>query len=179
MIIGDPYKFAVIVQVINEWSETWMNGVFMLTINGKIIPDGIFTSSLECDCKEMDDNLNRMLSCLPVNMEFYELDSREAFIRMYNLACPNNIDIDNDYRFKVSTSGFEDNDYWVFAVSNGSDIRFIASKLIFGDNVDAFSVDKMTECNVSVNYLSALAAEFRKITSLMFKGESMNKNRKK
>lgn len=44
MIIGDPYKIAVIVQVINEWSETWINGVFMLTINGKIIPEEIFTS---------------------------------------------------------------------------------------------------------------------------------------
>lgn len=178
MIIGDPYKIAVIVQVINEWSETWINGVFMLTINGKIIPEEIFTSTLECDCKELNDNLDRMLSCPPVDMELYELDGREAFIKMYNLTCPNNADTDNDYRYKVSTSGLEDNDYWVFAVNNGSDIRFIASKLIFGDNVDAFSVDKMTECNVSVNYLSALAAGFREITSLMFKGESMNKTGK-
>lgn len=169
MIIGDPYKIAVIVQVINEWSETWINGVFMLTINGKIIPEEIFTSTLECDCKELNDNLDRMLSCPPVDMELYELDGREAFIKMYNLACPNNADTDNDYRYKVSTSGLEDNDYWVFAVSNGRNIRFIASRPILGDNDDPFPKNKMTECNVSINYLTGLTAELREKTNLMLK----------
>ncbi len=53
----------------------------------------------------------------------------KAFIEIYNITFPYDINIDNDYRFDISPQSFADNDCFVFAVSNGEQVRIMASKL--------------------------------------------------
>ncbi len=45
MIIGDPYKFAILSGVINEWNidNTFCNGVLLFCVNGDIYPKEVVT----------------------------------------------------------------------------------------------------------------------------------------
>ena len=51
MISGNPYKFAVLSGVINEWNldDTFGNGVLLICINGDIYPKEIVTATLRCE----------------------------------------------------------------------------------------------------------------------------------
>lgn len=43
MVIGDAYKFAVILQTITEWNidDTFCNGILLFGVNGDIYPKNI------------------------------------------------------------------------------------------------------------------------------------------
>ena len=51
----------------------------------------------------------------------------EAFIKIYNLRFPEDWDVDEDCRFDISPEVFSDNNCLIFAVSNGSMIRILAT----------------------------------------------------
>ena len=51
----------------------------------------------------------------------------EAFIKIYNLRFPEDWDVDEDYRFDISPVAFSDNNCLIFAVSNGSMVRVLAT----------------------------------------------------
>ena len=51
----------------------------------------------------------------------------EAFIKIYNLRFPEDWDMDEDYRFDISPVAFSDNNCLIFAVSNGSMVRVLAT----------------------------------------------------
>ncbi len=46
MIIGDPYKFAILSEVINEWNidDAFCNGVLLFCVNGDIYPKEVVTA---------------------------------------------------------------------------------------------------------------------------------------
>ena len=48
MIIGDPYKFAILSEVINEWNidGTFCNGVLLFCVNGDMYLKEVVTATL-------------------------------------------------------------------------------------------------------------------------------------
>lgn len=51
VISGNPYKFAVLGGVINEWNldDIFGNGVLLICVNGDIYPKEIVAATLRCD----------------------------------------------------------------------------------------------------------------------------------
>jgi len=127
MILGDPYKFSIIIDAVNEWNvdDAFDNGILIFCIDEDFFPKEAITSTLKSEIHYLKEKLKN----LTINEELYNMQKDKAFIEIYNITFPYDINIDNDYRFDISPQSFADNDCFVFAVSNGEQVRIMASKL--------------------------------------------------
>lgn len=125
MLIGNPDCFAVIFDVVESWNvnRSFQNGILFLAVNGEIFPKEIQSATLSCEFSELTDSLKN----IPVDKRIFSMPTEKAYSKIYNLVFPENWDIDNDYRYMISTPSFSDNDYLIFSVSNGEKIRILAS----------------------------------------------------
>lgn len=127
MILGNPYKFSIIIDTIKEWNidEAFCNGVLLFCIDGNFFPKEVITATLKCEVQLLRENFKN----LTVDEKLYNMQKDKAFVEIYNMTFPLDTDIDNDYRFDISPQSFSDNDCYVFAISNGEQVRIMASKL--------------------------------------------------
>ena len=167
MILGDPYKFAILIDPVESWNtdDTFCNGLLFLCVNGNIYPKGIETATLQHEIELLKDNLSK----LATDKRLYDLPPQQAFVEIYNITFPENVDIDNDYRFDINPTSLADNDCFVFAVSDGANVRILASKLDYepensrhklqGISVDEaiISVAELKEIISSLDNLSFLS----------------------
>lgn len=158
MVLGNPYKFAVLIDPIKSWNtdDTFCNGLLFLSVNGNIYPKEIETATLSYEIELLKHNLNN----LTTDKWLYDLPPQQAFVEIYNITFPENIDIENDYRFDISPTTLSDNNYFIFAVRNDSNVRILASKL---DYELANSRHKLQEISVNESIISV--AELKEITS--------------
>lgn len=149
MIIGNPYKFAIIIQRIDEWNttnlnDTFCNGVLLLCINGELFPKSLDTATLSTE----QIFWRKQLENIVVNHELYQLPTYELFVSIYNLVFPTDLDIDNDYRFDFSPQTLcpTNSGCHIFVVSNGENIRILASELKY--NIEE-SVHKLIDISIT------------------------------
>ncbi len=126
MVLGDPDRFAVIFEIVDEWNidSSFNNGILMFSVDGKVYPrNEIMNATLNFELP----NLKRCMSDICVNEQIFGLSKYEAFINIYNLRFPKDRDVDGDYRYDISPVVFSDNNCLVFAVSNGDMMRVLAA----------------------------------------------------
>lgn len=130
MILGDPYKFAIIIKIIKEWNigEAFGNGVLLFCVDGSIFPKEIFTASLNSEINPLKEKLKNIAA----NNEIFKMEKKAAFKKIYNITFP------------------EDNSY-IFAVSDGARIRILASKLKY---IREESRHKLKNINVYEAFIS-------------------------
>lgn len=161
MVIGDPYKFSICVQTIREWNldDTFCNGVLLFCIDGALFPNEIITATLKSEIPPLQDSLSHVA----LNDLIYNMQKDAAFKEMYNLTFPEDMDIDNDYRYFISPSSLADYGCFAFAVTNGTFVRILAAKLNYCVELSQYSLDGIeinetiisaTELNQMVNALS-------------------------
>lgn len=127
MVLGDPYKFSIVVSEVAEWNagdSSFHNGILLFCIAGMLYPQEIETVTLGYEI----DQLKRVLAKPTINEKIYNMDKEEAYVEMYNTTYPPDYK-DNDYRYYISPQIFSDRNYCVFMVSNGHDVRIMAAKL--------------------------------------------------
>ena len=126
MLLGNPYKFAVLIAPVESWNidKTFCNGLLLLFVNGNIYPKEIKTVTLQCEIERLKHDLSKFAT----NQWLYDLPLKQAFAEIYNITFPENIEVDNDYRFDISPTSLSDNDYFLFAVCDGVNVRILASK---------------------------------------------------
>lgn len=126
MIIGNPYYFAVIFEVVECWNadKTFQNGMLFLAINAEIFPKEIQSATLSCEFAKLTESLKN----IPIDEKIFNMLKHKAYSEIYNKVFPEDWNINNDYRYMISTPSFSDNDYLVFAVSNGEKVRILAGK---------------------------------------------------
>lgn len=127
MILGNPYKFSVFISTIKEWNidNEFCNGVLLFCIDGNIFPKKIVTATLKCEIQLLKEKLRNLI----INERLYNMQRDKAFAEIYNITFPEDISIDNDYRFDITPESFADENCYVFAVSNGKEVRIMATKL--------------------------------------------------
>ena len=127
MILGNPYKFSVFISTIKEWNidNEFCNGVLLFCIDGNIFPKKIVTAPLKCEIQLLKEKLRNLIT----NERLYNMQRDKAFAEIYNITFPEDISIDNDYRFDITPESFADENCYVFAVSNGKEVRIMATKL--------------------------------------------------
>ena len=127
MILGNPYKFSVFISTIKEWNidNEFCNGVLLFWIDGNIFPKKIVTATLKCEIQLLKEKLRNLIT----NERLYNMQRDKAFAEIYNITFPKDISIDNDYRFDITPESFADENCYVFAVSNGKEVRIMATKL--------------------------------------------------
>lgn len=129
MIIGDPYKFAILSGVINEWNidDTFCNGVLLFCVNGDIYPKEVVTATLRCEI----EYLKQKLRSLTIDKRLYALPPQQAFAEIYGITFPEDTDSDNEDCFDITPASLSDHNCFVFAVCNGVNVRVLASELAY------------------------------------------------
>ena len=127
MIIGDPYKFAILSGVINEWNidDTFCNGVLLFCVNGDIYPKEVATVTLRCEIEYLKQKLRN----LTTDKRLYILPPQQAFAEIYGITFPEDMDSDNGDCFDITPASLSDHNCFVFAVCDGVNIRILASEL--------------------------------------------------
>ena len=129
MIIGDPYKFAILSGVINEWNidDTFCNGVLLFCVNGDIYPKEVATATLRCEIEYLKQKLRN----LTTDKRLYTLPPQQAFAEIYGITFPEDMDSDNGDCFDITPASLSDHNCFVFAVCDGVNIRILASELAY------------------------------------------------
>lgn len=134
MIFGDPYKFAVLIQCIPEWSDGFCkNGIFHFCIDGKFFPDVIGTSTMFVDVYSLIDDSSSFVE-FQENQALFELDVEVAFRELLAMVSPDfngGHDLgffEQNLQYKVSTENIEEHGFIAFAVGYNSSIRVMCAK---------------------------------------------------
>ncbi len=130
MLIGDPYKFAIIFDRVAAWNAalTDNNGFFSFCVNGKLFPEIAINTILSVSVSDVRNSL----IAIPVNEVIYNMDKDSAIKALYQLVYPDfESDDENDYRYLLSTTDLTDNDNFIFVVEGEGMIRILATKLIY------------------------------------------------
>lgn len=133
MIFGDPYRFAIWVEYIPQWSDSHKNGIFCFFVNGSMYPDDVRTSTLCVDLYDVIDKNNALVS-RPYNDEVFSASKSEAFNTLFQLAYPESTD-ENEYPDQIfdycaSPTIINDSGAYFFAISNESSVRIIGGKIM-------------------------------------------------
>ena len=95
VVIGEPYKFSVILQTIPEWNidDTFCNGILLFGVNGDIYPSKILTATLTSEIQPLKEKLTSLATdeCL-FSMEkkesqhdFENIYVSEAILELYEI----------------------------------------------------------------------------------------------
>lgn len=109
-------------------------------------------------------NLVDQFSQVPVNEKLFDMKKEEAFLEIYHNRYQEDIDIDNDYRYDMTPYCFGDNDCYVFAVSNGQRVRFLASVLIkYRQEEEMHELDniEVAEAYINVDDMAELISKLK------------------
>ena len=178
MVIGNPYKFAFIIDIVPEWNgdDTYTQGIFFMCIEGKLFPPVLDTTTLSSDISYIlrgSPYSSPALFSLPVNIILFNKEKKQSFIDMFNLTYPGclnpEIDLDdlsitNDYTYKASNPTMEDNNNHVFIVSDGDSVRILGAQVdaIHDEGYDAYFVsDIVHESILSKDEMTGLILELK------------------
>ena len=129
MIVGDPYRFALDMQKIEEWNycedNTFLNGVLLFFIDGTIFPTEIKTATLTSELMPLKTILENPV----IDKQLFNMKKEEAYIKLYNLTFPEGDNTDNNYDYHLTPASFSEDNCHVFCVSNGSECRILAAHL--------------------------------------------------
>lgn len=159
MMLGNPYKFSIIIDIINEWNidGTFCNGVLLFCVDGNFFPKEVVTATLKYEVQLLKENLKN----LTIDEELFNMQKDEAFVKIYNTTFPSDTDIDNDYRFDITPQSFSDSNCYVFAISNGKQVRILASKLnyIIEDSRHELKSVNVSETFIDISELNKILSE--------------------
>lgn len=129
MIVGNPDKFAIMIDVVEEWNidDSFNNGIMIFWINSIMFPQELESVTLNSDFTKFYHSIQNIIK----NDTIFDMETSDAFKTLYRLVYPESYDEDNYYRFQISPQEFNDHNNLVFAVSNGKDIRILASSLVY------------------------------------------------
>lgn len=139
MIIGDPYEFAFLVDLVPYWNKKYntKNGIFFFCVKGQLFPKEIDTAVLDTDIYYFFEYRPSSLVTLPVNVCLFNMDKIAAFKQMHNISYPGILDLSDVKKnkvihgsYKCSTPTMEDNHYYFYAVNNGSKVRILGAEII-------------------------------------------------
>ncbi len=158
MLLGDPYRFAVLAEVIPVWNvdETFGNGVLLLAVDGQFFPREIVTAPLKGELYWLQEKLQH----LSVEEALYQLPKAQAFAAIYALTFPEDRALDNDYRFDLTPDSLADQGCFVFAVASGDKVRILAAALAYDAGRSRYELEQalISEAFLSAGEIAEIAA---------------------
>lgn len=149
MIIGDPFSFAIVLDVAKNWNDddSFGNGILFFCVDSELYPNVVISTTLKSEIPRLKGHLENIV----VNQRIYNLPKNEAYNEMYNITFPNDFSTNNNYMFIISTQSQIDNDCLVFAVSDGNNIRILAAKLNYCKELSAHMLTNAQISEIYVN----------------------------
>lgn len=127
MIIGEPYNFAIIFDIVDRWNkdENFKNGILFFSINDTVFPKQFNVITLSTELRKVYGALQNIAE----NKGIFSMKKEDAFKSIFRITYPENFDTDNDYRYIISPDEINDSGNYIFALSDGENIRILASSL--------------------------------------------------
>lgn len=128
MIFGDPYRFAIWVEYVPQWGDSYKNGLLYFVINGVLHPGDVRTSTLLSDLNEIIDEKCALIAH-PKNEMIFNLTKKDAFNQLYTMAYPKS-DEDDEYPeqvfdYSITPPNISEFGGCFFAVANDTSLRII------------------------------------------------------
>ncbi len=173
MLIGDPYKFAIIFDRVDAWNASLSdsNGYFSLCVDGKVFPEFAINSILSVSINDVRNSLVN----IPADETIYDMDKDDAIKVLYQLVYPDfDSDDENDYRFLISTNDLTDNDYFIFAVGGKDRIRLLAAKLMydFAESTHIFEKAEITDIVIEKEEINDIVCKIDEIEQFFSASEN-------
>lgn len=138
MVIGEPYKMALIVERMPIWepqNDTFRNGIMFLCVNGEVYPKDVRTTTLNCELPWLLAPESPLMNTV-IDKELFEMPSDELLAYLESITYPDVIDddadddieIDNDYRFVLPFEEISDRGFDVFVLSDGENVRVLVGQ---------------------------------------------------
>lgn len=131
MIIGNPLKFAFLIERIQDWEvDYWKNGIMFVIVNNGIYPKEMRTTTFN---SEIPDILNPNSAFMnpSIDKELYNKSDLELFRYMADITFPDSLENDNDYRYLIPFHEINDSGYNFFIISNGINIKIFVGRWEF------------------------------------------------
>lgn len=170
MIIGDPYKFAIIIQEIREWNsnEIFKNGVLLFCVDGAIYPKEILNATLSSEINELPEKLSR----IEEDKHLFFMEKEKAYETAYDRMHKEEIVLVHEYHYDISPLSFIDDHDYVYAARNGDQIRILISKLGYNRKLSRpdFENAQINETVITVEELQEMVAELEAFYQQGLKG---------
>ncbi len=158
MIIGrDPFKFSVIIDKVDEWSDNSIqNGVMLITVDGFMFPD---KELLNITFGYLGWGFLDKLKAIPEDRELYAIkDKKTAFGEICGRVYPDDPDLDGDQRFNITPEEICDRRYTIFAVKCGENVRILAARPVYDKENSRYITEKavVRETYVTTEYINEM-----------------------
>lgn len=142
MLLGDPYKFAIDFEKVETWNvdDTFCNGILMFFLNGEIFPKQVITTPLNYE----RIHLKNCWKNIVIDTKLFHMPKLEAFKKIHDFIFPENTDADNDYRFDITPSSFEEDSCHIYAVSDGHKVRILGAKLQYIREISKYDLKNLS-----------------------------------
>jgi hypothetical protein len=174
MIIGDPFKFAILAERIPDWNivgdTSFVEGILFMSIDGILYPKEITSVTLNSDLGHIFWFPNHALLRLPENERIFKLDKKSAFTELFKCACPcilegdDREDADNDYTNMIATTSIRDQGGEVYLVRCGDTVRILAGtvSLVSRGNEKVYEIsEQISECFISVDEIKKIVDDLK------------------
>ena len=158
MLLGDPYRFAVLAEVIPAWNAdgTFDNGVLLLAVDGQFFPQEIVTAPLRGELYWLREKLQHLSG----EEALCQLPKAQAFAVIYARTYPEDSALENDYRFDLTPDSLADQGCFVFAVASGDKVRILAAALAYDASESRYELEQalVSEAFLSAGEIAEIAA---------------------
>jgi len=126
MLIGNPDKFAFLLEIVPEWSaDSFANGLFFIFFNGVQYPSELRTTTINVDLYALLSEDSPFIR--PQDDDaLFSLNTPELFNILWERTFPE--EDDNDYRFLVPLHEMSDAGFVLFIVSSGEKVRLLLGR---------------------------------------------------
>ena len=84
IMLGDPNKFSILIDVIKEWNldDAFLNGVLLISVDAEIFPKEIIVATLRCEVPWLKTSLKN----IPIDKRLFNIPKQSAFAEIFKEA---------------------------------------------------------------------------------------------
>ena len=123
MLLGDPYKFAFLIERIPDWEKgSWKNGIMFVIINGDIYPKSVRTTTFNSEIPEILDPDSAFINPI-IDKELYEKSDLQI------IEFVDDEEKENYYRYFIPFHEINDSGYRFYVISDNCNVKILVCKL--------------------------------------------------
>ena len=123
MLLGDPYKFAFLIERIPDWEKgSWKNGIMFVIINGDIYPKNVRITTFNSEIPEILDPDSAFINPI-IDKELYEKSDLQI------IEFVDDEEKENYYRYFIPFHEINDSGYRFYIISDNCNVKILVCKL--------------------------------------------------
>lgn len=123
MLLGNPYKFAFLIERIPNWEKDyWKSGIMFVIINDDIYPKNVRTTTFNCEIPEILDSDSAFINPI-IDKELYEKSDLQI------IEFVDDEKKENYYRYFIPFHEINDSGYRLYVISDSCNVKILVCKL--------------------------------------------------